>query len=181
MKNYYLLWSAGKDQPGIVASITKSLYEMRCNIEDSSMMRLGSEFALFLIFTAPTKLRAAASPALFRNLEKKYKLSGGIKMIRSQDARFIPPRSNFYIVTMHGKDQPGLVYKLTSSLANFRFNITDLSTHRTSSGSTAGYIVMAEGEMPQKNKIPLLQKSLKQLERATHTRIELRPVSSHAL
>jgi predicted amino acid-binding ACT domain protein len=101
--------------------------------------------------------------------------------LHPQDARFRPLRSNFHIVTMHGKDQPGLVYKLTSCLANFRFNITDLSTHRTSTGSTAGYIVMAEGEMPQKNKIPLLQMSLKKLARSTHTRIEIRPVSSHAL
>jgi glycine cleavage system transcriptional repressor len=47
---HYLLLAAGPDRLGIVASVTRVLYRHGCNLADSSMTRLGNEFAMLVIF-----------------------------------------------------------------------------------------------------------------------------------
>ncbi|MBI5345287.1 MAG: ACT domain-containing protein, partial [Deltaproteobacteria bacterium] len=49
----YALTAVGRDRPGIVAAVTKALYDHACNIEDSTMTRLEDEFAIILIMSAP--------------------------------------------------------------------------------------------------------------------------------
>ncbi|MEJ7554142.1 MAG: ACT domain-containing protein, partial [Aquificaceae bacterium] len=46
---FFILSIFGKDKPGIVASISKALYQMGLNLEDSSMTRLNGEFTIMLI------------------------------------------------------------------------------------------------------------------------------------
>ncbi|HMU75390.1 MAG TPA: ACT domain-containing protein, partial [Elusimicrobiota bacterium] len=36
----YLLTAAGGDRPGLVAAVTRSLFDHGCNLEDSAMTRL---------------------------------------------------------------------------------------------------------------------------------------------
>ncbi len=49
MAGYALLSALGKDRPGIVAGISEVLVRADCNIEDSSMTRLGESFACMLV------------------------------------------------------------------------------------------------------------------------------------
>jgi glycine cleavage system regulatory protein len=80
MNNYYLLWALGPDHPGLVSSVTKLLYEYDGNLEDSSMMRLGSEFGIFLIFSSSKKLSDSFSTDL-KKLEFKTKLNIGVNQL----------------------------------------------------------------------------------------------------
>ena len=51
MKSWYAMSGIGKDRPGIVADLAELIFDHGCNLEDSSMTVLGSEFAVLLLFT----------------------------------------------------------------------------------------------------------------------------------
>ena len=48
MKNWYLLSMIGKDRPSIVAKLSAGLCKNGSNLGDSSMARLGNNFAIML-------------------------------------------------------------------------------------------------------------------------------------
>lgn len=55
MKHWFALSAIGRDRPGIVADLAELIYECDCNLEDSSMTILGSEFAVLLLLTGEGK------------------------------------------------------------------------------------------------------------------------------
>lgn len=180
MDRHFLLWASGPDKPGIVAAVTKILFDHGMNLEDSSMMRLGSEFGIFLIFASNGRGSSASLAASMRQLAVRKGLSIGIKKISRAEAS--APRSvrSAYLVSVHGPDRPGIVYRVTATLARRKFNITDLSTHRTTSGARAGYILFIEGEITDAS-VSSLHRDLIRIQRTLKTKIDLRPVSTSAL
>ena len=62
----------GKDQPGIVSSVTGILYRHGASIEDSSMTILEENFAMIMIVSLPREATAAEFAEDFRKLEKKF-------------------------------------------------------------------------------------------------------------
>jgi glycine cleavage system transcriptional repressor len=175
-KRFYFLTVVGSDRPGLVADVSGILVLYGCNLEDSSMMRLGSEFGIFVIFTAPTKL-----PLEKIKQEKTLKsLFVDIKPISSQDASFRKTKNDLWIVRVHGADQSGLVHSVTQCLAGHGFNITDLSTHRTSAGRVAGYALFIEGE-PAAGSTKKLKFALDKLASKLETHISFEPVAAATL
>src|SRR2546428_8763324 len=51
MRRWFALSAIGRDRPGIVADLAGLIYECDCNLEDSSMTVLGSEFAVLLLLS----------------------------------------------------------------------------------------------------------------------------------
>jgi glycine cleavage system transcriptional repressor len=94
---------------------------------------------------------------------------------------FRPARKNLYLVSLHGADRPGLVYKLTAALAKHKFNISDLMTHRTASGPKAGYVLLVEGELPGRGHSMPLERELEKLAKTLSTRIQIRPLSADSI
>ncbi len=156
----------------MVAKVTGALMEQGCNLEDSSMMRLGSEFGMFVIFTSTARLSV-------EKIKKHTKLKGlflEIKPISPQDASFIKPNKEPWIVRVHGADKPGLVHRVTQCLADHKFNITDLSTHRTA-GRVAGYVLFLEGD-PVAGSVQKLGAALQVLAGELDTHISFSSVST---
>jgi len=177
MNNHYLLWATGEDRPGIVAALTGVLFNNGCNLEDSSMMRLGSEFGVLLIFQSKQILPTDRTKRIFSPLEKKWGLSIGLKKISRRQAQSSSSVQNLFIIRVHGPDKPGIVHRVTQSLSKFKFNITDLSTHRTTGGKKAGYILFIEGELSKKYSLHPLKRSLSKLQKTLRTTISLQPIS----
>lgn len=174
--NYYLLSATGEDRPGIVAGLSETLFRHRCNIEDSAMMRLGSEFAIFLILSSKNRLSDSACRRIFSPQTKRFRLNIGLKPLTSAQARFHPSRGTMAVVRFHGPDRPGLVYRLTDCLARQRFNITDLSTHRTSAGRRPGFFLVVEGELQSGRRMPALKKSLARAAAALRASVSVEPI-----
>ena len=65
----------GQDRSGIVAGVTKVLYQLGCHLEDSAMTRLEGEFTIMLIFSAPQRTDEANLRARFQPLERKLALA----------------------------------------------------------------------------------------------------------
>lgn len=176
MKHYYFLSAYGPDRGGLVAQLTKILYRHKANIEDSSMMRLGAEFGIFLIFTADIK-----NPALNKDLaalSKKLRLFVNLKEISKKEAQTSISLKPAFMVTAHGKDQPGLVYKVTEALAAVGFNISDLETHRTDYENIPGYILFIEGNLPPKTKLSKIKNELSVIGRHYGLSISIRPLAA---
>jgi glycine cleavage system transcriptional repressor len=181
MNHHYLLWATGQDKPGIVAGVTKTLFLNCCNLEDSSMMRLGSEFGILLIFTSNKKINSRTAKNMFVPLESRLNLTIGIKKITSAQAKFKPAGHRLFTISVHGSDKPGIVYRVSRFLTKHRFNITDLATHRTTTGRRPGYILFVEGEFLKRGGVRRFLRELKQLQKKLQTKITFHSIVPQSL
>lgn len=167
----FALTAVGRDRPGIVASVTKALYEHDCNIEDSSMTALEDEFAIILIMSMPDKGDADGLATDLKALEGAG-LTVNLKELgeRQKDS---PPGN--YLITLHGADKAGIVYRLTSLLAAYGVNITDLETKVIGSPRKV-YMMLMEVYAPEGSDVSGLQKELSRLEGELGVTIRLKPV-----
>src|SRR5512145_303550 len=58
---YFTVGVVGKDRPGIVAEVSRILFELGCNIEDSTCTILSGQFAMILVIGHP---RISAVPEI---------------------------------------------------------------------------------------------------------------------
>jgi len=177
----------GKDRPGIVASVTKVLFRLGCNLEDSAMTRLGGEFAVMLLFTAPGQLSHTQLDQAFRPLAKHLHLSCHVKDLTKEE-RVSHARGKPYLLSVYGADRAGIVYRVSDLLARSGINITDLSTHRTTGGRRAKggsakplYLMLLEVELPVRLAPGRLASQLQRLARSLGVEVSLRSADADVL
>src|ERR1700687_1236536 len=76
MKGWVALSAIGRDRPRIVADLPELIYECDCNLEDSSMTILGSEFAVLLLLTGEGEDVERQLSAACKRLEWEKRLVG---------------------------------------------------------------------------------------------------------
>ena len=129
MKRYYALSAIGKDRPGIVANVAGLIFECGGNLEDSSMTRLGEQFALlillsgageefqFRLFTECKRLEWEKHLSIFLTPVEEPMTRAGTKEITEN-----------YELTTTGLDHMGIVYHVSRLLADQKINIADMHT-----------------------------------------------------
>jgi glycine cleavage system transcriptional repressor len=132
MTGRYIMTAFGKDRPGIVADVTRVLYENGCNLEENSMTLLADEFTLILLFSAADAGIEEGLLAECRRLEKDRGISAFIRPLGERRALAKPDVRN-YIVEVDGLDQSGIVYRVSQHLADRGHNILDLKSRVKSS------------------------------------------------
>jgi len=134
MKRYYALSAIGKDRPGIVAEVSGLIYECGGNLEDSSMTRLGEQFALLILLSGSGE-------------EFQYRLSTGCKRLEWEKrlSTFLTPLEELegkagakkdvelFELSTTGLDRVGIVYQVSRLLADHKVNIADMHTKATPS------------------------------------------------
>ena len=134
MKRTFALSAIGKDRPGIVAEVSGLIYECGGNLEDSSMTRLGEQFALLILLSGTGE-------------EFSYRLSTGCKRLEWEKhlSVFLTPletpegkpgekgRIDLYELSTTGLDRMGIVYRVSRLLADLGVNIADMHTKATPS------------------------------------------------
>ncbi len=132
MTGRFIMTAFGKDRPGIVADVTRVLYENGCNLEENSMTLLADEFTLILLFSTPDAAIEGALLADCRRLEKDRGISAFIRPLGER--RDLPtPGVCTYVVEVEGLDQSGIVYRVSQYLADQGHNILDLKSSVKSS------------------------------------------------
>lgn len=147
MQNRFILTAFGKDRPGIVADVTRILYENGCNLEDNSMTRLADEFTLILLFTCPGEIEETLLREC-RRLERDKEISAFMRPLEARrELRQQGPDCTLHV---EGMDQSGIVYRLSQHLADRGVNIVDLkSTVKPSPESgTAVYMMDIHIQLP---------------------------------
>ncbi len=141
---YFIITAYGKDQPGIVAGITKVLYEKGFNIEDSAMTRLNNEFTVMLVVTTEENITEDDLKKEFQNLAQEKNLSISVKEITEEALKDKKEIGEVYNIVVYGADKPGIVYSVAKLLADKNINIADLRTEK----SNDLYILISQVEFP---------------------------------
>jgi len=182
MNRFAIITAAGPDRPGIVAGITRVLYETGCNIEDTSMTLLRGEFAMMLIVRLPRRSDAKAIEARFNRVRKVLGLSLLVKPLSVKEARRDPrPGGRPYILSVYGSDRPGIVYRVTHLLASRGINITDMNTRVIGPSGRPVYVMVLEVHIPMKIRIGTLTAALRKVQKAVKVDVTLHPVESAQL
>lgn len=150
MKRQVALSAIGRDQPGIVASLSRVLFEQGCNLEESSMTRLKGEFAILLLVTLP---EGGSRESLERAVQETARRTGLAVLIRDLTAEEMAEeddsRTQPFTLIVYGADRPGIVFRVTETAAKHSINITDLRTRVTGGGSNPTlYSLIMELEIP---------------------------------
>ena len=173
----WIVTALGKDRAGIVAGVTKVLYQLGCNLEDSAMTRLEGEFTIMLIFSAPARLKDEAIRKAFVPLERSLGLAVHLKRLTKTETVTRKQGRN-YRISVYGADRPGIVYKVSEHLARAGVNITDVHTHRSpGSGrkSPSLYLLLLEVEVPPRLSSEALEAKLKRLAAGLRVEVSLHP------
>ena len=165
MEYKFILTAFGKDRPGIVAEITRMIYENGCNLEDSTMARLSDEFAMILLFSCREEEMREKLSLECRRLEIEGGLSAFIRPVEPAEGvreAVLPVRS----LSVEGIDQAGIMYKVSRYLAQNAVNIVDLRSLLSRSPNTGEpfYRIRMSVEIPEGLSVDALRDGLDRIE-----------------
>ena len=144
MKRWFALSAIGRDRPGIVADLAELIYECDCNLEDSSMTILGSEFAVLLLLTGEPRSPGGHAPeshpiegadvearlsAACKRLEWEKRLTVFFRPLDGEPLAFgVSHHARPFELQAVGVDKAGIVARIARCLAAHTVNITHMST-----------------------------------------------------
>lgn len=116
----------GRDHPGIVNDLAEVVLECGCNMLDSRMTVLGTEFAVILLVAGNWSAIAKVEDHLPR-LAKKLDLTITFRRteMREDSDNLVP-----YAVEVVAMDHPGIVHDIAQFFSSRDINIEDLYTGR---------------------------------------------------
>jgi glycine cleavage system transcriptional repressor len=151
-----IITGAGPDKPGIVSAITGVLSRFGCNIEDTTMTRLGHDrdawFALIIRVSAPSEtpwssveqaLQEAAGPL---GMNPQLTPLGETLVASTQASHAQAPET--FLITVAGADCTGLTHHVAQALGQAGINITDLSAQVIAGETGPVYLMMIEVAKP---------------------------------
>ncbi|HEY5997077.1 MAG TPA: ACT domain-containing protein, partial [Candidatus Deferrimicrobiaceae bacterium] len=140
----------GRDRPGIVAGISRILFELGCNIEDSSSTILSGQFAMLLVVGTPGAVSPDAFDRAFDGVRGGMGLMISVNALGDEElSREKGFKGTPHIISVHGADRPGIVYRVTQALADRSVNVTDLNTQVVGSKDRPVYVMVIEADLPE--------------------------------
>ena len=139
MENRFIMTAFGKDRTGIVADVTRLLYENDCNLEDTTMSMLADEFTLSLLFSSGQNGIEEQLAKECRRLERDKSISAFIRPLQAQQHK---SQKGYKTCILHieGLDQAGIVYKTSQFLAEHQLNIIQLNSTGSASPESGATI-----------------------------------------
>lgn len=117
----------GHDRPGIVADLAELIFECDCNLEDSRMTILGSEFAVLLLLSGAGPDVERRLTAGCKRLEWEKRLTVFFRPLDAPAAD-TAARGTVLECVVTGVDKAGIVARVARTIADHQANITDLAT-----------------------------------------------------
>jgi glycine cleavage system transcriptional repressor len=135
----------GNDRPGIVAGVSKALFDAGCNLEDVSSTILRGHFSMVLLVEAPDEVDASGLEGKLAGVGSELELTIVARPVEESAAEFVAPT---HMVSVYGADKPGIVFHVTDLLANRGANITDLTSRVIGTDDDPVYALMLEISAP---------------------------------
>ena len=135
----------GDDRPGIVAGVTRALFDLGCNLEDVSSSILRGHFTMMVIVEAPEDVSAREAETVLETVARDMSLMVRVAEVADTHEPTTPPT---HVVSVYGADKPGIVFRVAEALASRGVNITDLRSRVLDSAGDAAYVVMMEVVAP---------------------------------
>lgn len=173
----FALSASGADRPGILAAVTKAVFERGLSIEDSAMTVIDGELSLLLIVSGKEGFDERAFHKDIQNIQQS---TGVSLLLRELTARALRKKQQSnYIITLHGPDRAGIVYRTAEFLTNMGANIIDLEVRTLSSGrGRPAYIMIIEVYSPVRSDIKKLEEGLASIGAGLGASISIRPLEA---
>ena len=151
MSKNVVLTGVGHDRVGIVAELAEILFEMGCNLLDSSMTLLRGEFAIILMIRQPDDQTLEQLKKRISEVENRLGLTIHVRELGDEESAEAEDAGDLYIISVYGADKPGIVSGITRVLADLGANVTDVETKHTGErdGATV-FLMVLEVTLPEK-------------------------------
>ncbi|HEY3283491.1 MAG TPA: ACT domain-containing protein [Armatimonadota bacterium] len=144
MTPLFVITAVGQDRPGIIASVTKALWDCGCNLEDTSMTRLRNEFAMILLARGGPGLRLEQLQEHVRPALEELGLTSSFRCLEPGEDGTTAADAEKWLITVYGGDKPGIVHRVAALLASQGCNVTDVVTRAVGQQDSVIYIMHLE-------------------------------------
>jgi glycine cleavage system transcriptional repressor len=152
----------GYDRPGIVAGVSKALFENACNIEALSQTVLMGQFAMIVVVAPLKGSKVEVLKKALEALAREMNLEIHVRMLNPKEKlAFDAGETEPFVITVRGEDRPGLVYAITAILAEQGINITRLGAEVIPVNQKLEYIQIYEVDIPKQLDFALIQRVLR--------------------
>lgn len=144
----FIISVLGKDRPGIIAAVTRVLFETDVNIEDVSQTILQSEFCGIFIITGPDNLNQKDLLGALQDGTHHLDLQFHIKELEGKPSDWATCACEPFVLTTRGPDNKGLVAGMTAVLAEHNVNVTQLKAVFRGADEPERNIMIYEVDIP---------------------------------
>lgn len=139
----YAVTVIGNDRSGIVAGVTKALYETGCNLEDATSTILRGHFSMMLVVSSGSdagEIEGALAGVA-------WDMGVTITVAPVEEAA-LEVEAPTHMVSVYGADHPGIVFRISQALADAGANVTDMTSRIIGPADDPVYALMLEVAAP---------------------------------
>jgi glycine cleavage system transcriptional repressor len=122
----FIISVLGKDRPGIIAAVTRVLFEKEFNIEDVSQTILQSQFSGIFIVTGPDRIDPGLLCGELQGGTAGMQMHYHVREMDPAPFTWTECACESFVITTRGPDRKGLVAQITAVLAKHNVNVTQL-------------------------------------------------------
>ena len=141
MAEIFAVTVVGQDRPGIVAGVTRALYDAGCNLEDVTSTILRGHFSMVMIVHGPEDASDDHLRSALAAVTDDLGIAVTVNPVSDVHGE---PAAPTHMVSVYGADRPGIVFKVAELLANKNANITDLTSRVLGPDDAPVYALMLE-------------------------------------
>ena len=150
----------GEDRPGIIAAVTRVMFEQDFNIEDVSQTILQNQFSGIFIATGPQRISAGDLRQAFEKNTAGFNLHFHVQEMGSGSITWTTCDCEPFIITTRGPDRKGLVANVTALLAAHNVNVTQLRAVFRGGNDPGRNVMIYEVDIPLDVDLPALRQIL---------------------
>jgi glycine cleavage system transcriptional repressor len=157
-RRYAVLTAIGRDRPGLVHQVSRTINDASGNLEDSRMAVLGGEFALIVLLSGASSAIERVRAQL-PELEERL----GLRVsMHDTHAAEVSRGSTLYRLRVTGVDRPGIVLSISKTLASRGINVMSLESRLTNApeSGTPLFVLMTEIQVPSEIALSSLRQKL---------------------
>jgi glycine cleavage system transcriptional repressor len=157
----FIISVLGDDRPGIIAAVTRVLFDNDFNIEDVSQTILQSQFSGIFIVTGPDHI---APDRLCTDLQEgtdDMRMHYHVKEMDPSPFVWTDCACECFVITTRGPDRKGLVAQITAVLARHNVNVTQLQAVFRGGIEPGKNMMIYEVDIPIDTDMQLLRSDLK--------------------
>ncbi len=122
----FIISVLGEDSPGIIAAVTRALYEQNFNIEDVSQTILQDQFSCFFIVSGPENVSRGHLIKALQDSTEAFNLLFNVRDLGRDVSSHAFSECEPFVVTTRGPDRKGLVSGITAVFAAHKVNVIQL-------------------------------------------------------
>jgi glycine cleavage system transcriptional repressor len=168
----------GNDRMGIVAAVTRVLFEGGCNLEDATSTILSGHFSMMLIVNLPKGITSHEVEKLLAPVASELDLVITVRDVHEAQLGVAVPT---HVISVYGGDRPGIVCRVAEHLSSAGVNITDLSSRVIGSDNDPVYALMLEVVAEPDTTSAVLENDLEALKRELGVDISVNEIESDIL